>query len=330
MTFLNSSQQVYRPSIRDYYLQGLGFDTKDTIETGNTCNWNSILIDEFMRNNLEISSLRDVSNQFINELFARLKINRNTYLFVGGELGTGKSFLAITLAYILDPDFSYDKIVFDIEDFARCLKEYRENFSLVWDEAGDYLNAQNWQSIKGRKEIRDVFVSQRELKINVFLTARYLGLLEKVIRNIVDYIAFIRYRCPYHAHGFLYKTETQVSDINANLKGTIMLAKSVYENEPRLRKIIERYQQERKRPYMFEKQEILINLLDFNKKKQEELINKFLEFAKEKNIDVNKVGSKKYFEAWLVEQGYDDSNTTRTVVESMWARIKFKALIEGE
>jgi hypothetical protein len=55
-----------------------------------------------------------------------------------------------------------------------------------------------------------------------------------------------------------------------------------------------------------------------------------LEFAKEKNIDVNKVGSKKYFEAWLVEQGYDDSNTTRTVVESMWARIKFKALIEGE
>jgi hypothetical protein len=318
------------PTIKDYYLRGLGFDVKDTIETGDFCNWNSILADEMMKNDLDILSLRDLSKQFINELFARLKINRNTYLFVGGELGTGKSFLAITLAYILDPDFSYDKIVFDIEDFARVLKEYRENFSFVWDEAGDYLNAQNWQQIKGRKEIRDVFVSQRELKINVFLTARYMGLLEKSIRSIMDYIAFIRYRCPYHAHGFLYKTETQVDEVNANIKGTIMLAKMVYENEPELKKIIDKYDAEKKKSYMREKQDILINLLDFNKTKQNEIVKEFLAFLKENpDIDINKKGAKGYFEGWLYEKGYDDSNISKALIDDLWNRIKFRALSQA-
>jgi hypothetical protein len=78
---------------------------------------------------------------------------------------------------------------------------------------------------------------------------------------------------------------------------------------------------------MREKQDILINLLDFNKTKQNEIVKEFLAFLKENpDIDINKKGAKGYFEGWLYEKGYDDSNISKALIDDLWNRIKFRAL----
>lgn len=295
------------------------------------CNWDDdIVVEEWRKSDVDDYSLfDDVSNEFYMELRNRLNLNRNNYISVCGDLGTGKSTYAITLAYMLDPDFCYEKIVMDVDGFAYNLKEFRKDFTIVWDEADFSLSSQDWQKIKARPELRSVFTSQRAYRINIIFTSKTMAMLFNVVRYLTDYAIFLRYRCPYHSHGLLYKTACMVDEITSFLSGTTSLAWSEIESDPQLNKIVKKYFEEKKEQHMHDRQEDFINIIDFNYEKQERLLEEFLNLAKRKNIDIMARGSKGLFKAWLNEKALREKlPISKTMMDELYDRLKLRLMLE--
>lgn len=73
--------------------------------------------------------------------------NEHFMLCLVGEEGSGKSMTAIRIAKELDHDFTADRVIFDVEELLRRLRdeEYEEGQAFVLDEAGVSLGRRTWQ-----------------------------------------------------------------------------------------------------------------------------------------------------------------------------------------
>jgi len=73
--------------------------------------------------------------------------NEHFMLCIVGEEGSGKSMTAIRIAEELDPNFTADRVIFDVEELLRRLRdeEYEEGQAFVLDEAGVSLGRRTWQ-----------------------------------------------------------------------------------------------------------------------------------------------------------------------------------------
>jgi len=73
--------------------------------------------------------------------------NEHFMLCIVGEEGSGKSMTAIRIAQELDPNFTADRVIFDVEELLRRLRdeEYEEGQAFVLDEAGVSLGRRTWQ-----------------------------------------------------------------------------------------------------------------------------------------------------------------------------------------
>lgn len=69
--------------------------------------------------------------------------DRDYFMVIDGEEGSGKSVLAQQLAKMLDDDFNIDKIVFTAEDFTKIIKspKTKKGACIVLDEAMNAANA---------------------------------------------------------------------------------------------------------------------------------------------------------------------------------------------
>jgi len=75
------------------------------------------------------------------------KKNEHFMLCLVGEEGSGKSLTAIRIAQELDDDFQSDRVIFDVEELLRRLKdgEFEGGQAFVLDEAGVSLGRRTWQ-----------------------------------------------------------------------------------------------------------------------------------------------------------------------------------------
>lgn len=62
--------------------------------------------------------------------------NKNMILIVVGETGSGKSWAAVHIAEMLDPSFSIDNVIFDVESFIHATQAASKGAAIVFDEAG--------------------------------------------------------------------------------------------------------------------------------------------------------------------------------------------------
>lgn len=62
--------------------------------------------------------------------------NKNMILIVVGETGSGKSWAAVHIAEMLDPNFSIDNVIFDVESFIHATQTASKGAAIVFDEAG--------------------------------------------------------------------------------------------------------------------------------------------------------------------------------------------------
>lgn len=83
--------------------------------------------------------------------------NRNCLIAITGRAGTGKSYVALRIAYSLDPTFNEntlsERIVRNEEEFLRLLVEkdkLRKGSAVIFDEAGVSLANREWQSLNNR------------------------------------------------------------------------------------------------------------------------------------------------------------------------------------
>ena len=78
------------------------------------------------------------------------RLNRRNEHFMGaivGEEGSGKSYTAIRIASEIDRSFSHERVLFDVEDLLRILKndEHEPGNAYVLDEAGVAFGNRTWQ-----------------------------------------------------------------------------------------------------------------------------------------------------------------------------------------
>lgn len=73
--------------------------------------------------------------------------NEHFMLCLVGEEGSGKSMTAIRIAQELDHNFTAERVIFDVEELLRRLRdgEYEEGQAFVLDEAGVSLGRRTWQ-----------------------------------------------------------------------------------------------------------------------------------------------------------------------------------------
>jgi len=84
----------------------------------------------------------------LNRAWKRLhKKNEHFMLCLVGEEGSGKSMTAIRIAQELDDDFQADRVIFDVEELLRRLKndQFEAGQAFVLDEAGVSLGRRTWQ-----------------------------------------------------------------------------------------------------------------------------------------------------------------------------------------
>lgn len=72
--------------------------------------------------------------------------NKNLMICIVGETGSGKSWAALRVAQLLDPDFSIDQVAFDVEQFVDLVNDESQGQGsmIVMDEAGVSMDNRTW------------------------------------------------------------------------------------------------------------------------------------------------------------------------------------------
>lgn len=116
--------------------------------------------------------------------------NKNFIVAVVGEPGAGKSYSAISLAEMIDPNFSVDKITWDIEEFLKTLDRCGKGDVLILDEAGVGIPAREWQTLQN-KAMSYVMQTFRYKNVGVILTTPSIEYIDRQVRGLVHYVVHV-------------------------------------------------------------------------------------------------------------------------------------------
>lgn len=110
------------------------------------------------------------------------KYQHDRVISVTGREGYGKSTLAIGLGLVANPDLSINDIIFRRENLDERLRTASEGETIIVDEAGISLFAQEWWDKMQRQVIKRL-VSGRIKGMRIFFVSPHLGMLNKQIRE---------------------------------------------------------------------------------------------------------------------------------------------------
>ena len=110
-----------------------------------------------------------------------MKTNRNFMCCLIGQTGTGKSYTAIKLGELIDPDFGVKNIVFSQEEFIKLLPSLKRGSVIVYDEIGCSQNARDWYS-ETNKLLNNILATFRHLNLIVFFTVPAIIFVDKQAR----------------------------------------------------------------------------------------------------------------------------------------------------
>src|SRR3990167_991938 len=115
--------------------------------------------------------------------------NQNWLCIVIGATGSGKSWLAIRLAELLDSQFNKDNIVFAADSFLEFVQSYRmrKGSVIVWDEAGVSLSSRQSMT-RINKAIGFYLQSFRSRNTALIFTLPSLAMLDRQARQLAHVI----------------------------------------------------------------------------------------------------------------------------------------------
>jgi hypothetical protein len=129
-------------------------------------------------------------NPFLSSIYKDLHENNKNFIAICvGQTGSGKSWAGIGLAYLLDPDFSNENVVFTIEQFKSLINsgKLKAGSFIVWDEAGAGISSR--ESLR-KENIWATKVAQtiRNRNYGFVLTVPGLGMVDVSIRKLAHYL----------------------------------------------------------------------------------------------------------------------------------------------
>ena len=110
----------------------------------------------------------------VRYIHKRIKNNKNFLCTITGPTGSGKSWTALSIAELLDPEFTVDRVIFRGRDLMKLINEgnLKPGSVIIWDEAGIDLSNRNWQSLTN-KMLNALLQTFRHKNFILFFTVPY-------------------------------------------------------------------------------------------------------------------------------------------------------------
>lgn len=88
----------------------------------------------------------------VKYIHRRIKNNKNFLVTITGPTGSGKSWTGLSIAELLDPEFTVDRVIFKGKELMRLINNgnLKPGSVILWDEAGIDLSNRNWQSVTNK------------------------------------------------------------------------------------------------------------------------------------------------------------------------------------
>jgi len=121
----------------------------------------------------------------IRYIHRRIKNNKNFLCTITGPTGSGKSWTALSIAELLDPEFNGDRIIFKARQLMKLINEgdLKDGSVIVWDEAGIDLSNRNWQSVTN-KMLNALLQTFRHKNFILFFTVPYHDFIDSSTRKL--------------------------------------------------------------------------------------------------------------------------------------------------
>lgn len=88
----------------------------------------------------------------IRYIHLRIASNKNFLSTITGPTGSGKSWTALSIAELTDPNFTIENVIFRARDLMSLINKghLKAGSVIIWDEAGIDLSNRNWQSVTNK------------------------------------------------------------------------------------------------------------------------------------------------------------------------------------
>lgn len=133
---------------------------------------------------------KKIKYQLLSSKKAVIQGDQDRVFLITGNEGSGKSVLAMQLAYHLDNTLSIDDVCFNADDFAKRLRECEKYKSIIFDEAFIGLSSRGFFSKENLKLI-SLLQECRQKNLFIFIALPSFFLLEK-------YVALFRSHALFH------------------------------------------------------------------------------------------------------------------------------------
>ena len=88
----------------------------------------------------------------VRYIHKRIRNNKNFLATITGPTGSGKSWSGLSMAELIDPTFTVDRVIFKARELMKLIREgnLKPGSVILWDEAGIDLSNRNWQSVTNK------------------------------------------------------------------------------------------------------------------------------------------------------------------------------------
>ena len=122
----------------------------------------------------------EVVDHLINR---RIRNNQNWVGAVCGETGSGKSYTALRIGEMVDPNFGADSIVFSVKEFIDTFESRPPGSLVVFDEGQEWSSRRSMS--KKNVELTDIMAMLRFTRVNVLFTVPNIRMVDISLRRLM-------------------------------------------------------------------------------------------------------------------------------------------------
>lgn len=128
---------------------------------------------------------REKQYSWIRYIDLRIRQNKNFLGFISGQTGSGKSYCALSLAEMIDPEFSVERCIFSGKELMQLINSDKlgKGNVIIWDEAGIDLSNRSWQSTTN-KLLNFLLQTFRHRNFILIFTSPYIDFVDNNTRKL--------------------------------------------------------------------------------------------------------------------------------------------------
>lgn len=123
-------------------------------------------------------------NELLDHVIGRrIRNHQNVVAAVCGETGSGKSYTALKIGELVDPNFGPDSVVFSAKEFIETFESRPPGSVVIFDE-GQEWNARRAMS-KKNVEMSDILAMLRFTQVNIIFTSPNIKMVDVNLRRLM-------------------------------------------------------------------------------------------------------------------------------------------------